>query len=295
MIFGLVLAVLGSSLACGGGGQAPNPIQNGPTVRPIVTTGDKSKLLQAQPSVQFSSGGQTTSLLITVEDTTSYQQMDGFGASLTDSSAWLIWNKLDASQQATLMQNLFSPTAGIGISFLRQPMGASDFSSVGNYSYDDMPPGETDPNLTNFSVVHDTAYIIPLLKQAITINPSIKVMGVPWSPPAWMKTTGTMNGGEMITAYNSSLAQYFVNYLQAYQQQGVPIYAIAVQNEPLYSTKPTLSPTTLDLRLQPLDSAASSCWRTTTTGTTLHTPRLCCRRRPPTTLPGRRSTAMPGT
>lgn len=234
LLFSLLLAALGSGLACGGG-QSPGPIQNGPTVQPVVTTGDKSKLLQAQPTVQFSSGGAATSWVITVDDTTTYQQMDGFGASLTDSSAWVMSNKLDSSQQAALMQTLFSPTAGIGISFLRQPMGASDFSSVGNYSYDDMPAGQTDPNLTNFSIAHDTAYIIPLLKQAIAVNPAIKVMGVPWSPPAWMKTTGSMNGGNMIAAYYPSLAQYFVNYLQAYQQQGVPIYALAVQNEPLNS------------------------------------------------------------
>ena len=99
-----------------------------------------------------------------------------------------------------------------------------------------MPTGQTDPNLTNFSIAHDTAYIIPLVKQAISINPSLKVVALPWSPPAWMKTTGTMNGGNMNPAYFSSLARYFVNFAQSYQQQGIPIYALSVQNEPLYST-----------------------------------------------------------
>jgi glucosylceramidase len=98
------------------------------------------------------------------------------------------------------MQQLFSPSGGIDISFLRQPMGATDFSASGNYSYDDMPSGQTDPNLTNFSVAHDTAYIIPLLKQALVLNPNIKVVALPWSPPAWIKSTGTMNGGNMNTA-----------------------------------------------------------------------------------------------
>jgi glucosylceramidase len=231
----LTLAVLGFELACGGG-QEPPPVQNGPTVQPVVTTGDQTKLLQPQSTVRFSSGGQATSLVINVDESTTYQTIDGFGASLTDSSAWLIWNKLDSSQQAALMQSLFSRTSGIGISFLRQPMGASDFSSIGNYSYDDMPAGQTDPNLVNFSVAHDTTYIIPLLQQSMAVNPAIKVIGVPWSPPAWMKTTGTMNGGNMITLYFPSLAQYFVQYVQAYQLQGIPIYALAVQNEPLYST-----------------------------------------------------------
>jgi len=230
----LILGAAVLMVACGGG-QMPPPIQNGPIVQPVLTTGDHAMLLQSQPTVQFSSGGQPTSLVITVDATTTYQTIDGFGASLTDSSAWLIWNKLDVAQQTTLLQNLFSPASGIGISFLRQPMGASDFSSSGNYSYDDVPAGQTDPNLVNFSISHDTAYIVPLLKQAIAVNRAIKVVGVPWSPPAWMKTSGTMNGGNMNTSYFSSLAQYFVLYAQAYQQQGVPIYALAVQNEPLNS------------------------------------------------------------
>ena len=222
--------------SCPGSNQTTKIISGGPTVQVVETTGDRAMLLQQQPNISFATGGSSSSLIITVDSATQYQQMDGFGASLTDSSAWLIWNKLTASQQTSLMQQLFSPTAGIGISFLRQPMGASDFSASGNYSYDDMPSGQTDPNLTNFSVAHDSAYIIPLIKQALSVNPGIKVVALPWSPPAWMKSSGTMNGGSMNTSYFSSLAQYFVDYTQAYQQQGIPIYAISVQNEPLYST-----------------------------------------------------------
>jgi glucosylceramidase len=204
-------------------------------VQVVETTGDQTMLLQAQPDISFSSGS-SSGLVIRVDATTQYQQMDGVGGSLTDSSAWLIWNKLSASQQTTLMQELFSPSKGIGISFLRQPMGATDFSASGNYSYDDLPAGQTDPNLTNFSIAHDTTYIIPLIKQALSINPNIKVVALPWSPPAWMKTTGTMNGGGMNTTFLPSLAQYFVDFVQAYQSQGIPIYALSVQNEPLYST-----------------------------------------------------------
>ena len=115
----------------------------------VETTGDQTMLLQAQPDISFSSGS-SSGLVIRVDATTQYQQMDGVGGSLTDSSAWLIWNKLSASQQTSLMQELFSPSKGIGISFLRQPMGATDSRASGNYSYDDMPAGQTDPNLTNF-------------------------------------------------------------------------------------------------------------------------------------------------
>jgi glucosylceramidase len=222
--------------SCPGSNQTTPTPSSGPSVQVVETTGDRAMLMQAQPSLSFASGGSSSGLVITVDPTTQYQQIDGFGGSLTDSSAWLIWNKLSASQQTTLMQELFSPSGGIGISFLRQPMGATDFSASGNYSYDDMPSGQTDPNLTNFSVTHDAAYIIPLVKQALAINPNIKVVALPWSPPAWMKSTGAMNGGNMNTAYFPSLAQYFVDFVQAYQQQGIPIYAVSVQNEPLYST-----------------------------------------------------------
>ena len=231
---GLAACLLFNS--CNGSTKPTQITSNGPTVQVVETTGDQTMLLQSQPSVTFGTGGTSSNLVITVDPTTQYQQMDGVGGSLTDSSAWLIWNKLTASQQTTLMQQLFSPTGGIGISFLRQPMGATDFSASGNYSYDDLPAGQTDLNLTNFSIAHDTTYIIPLVKQAIAINPNVKVVALPWSPPAWMKTTGTMNGGNMNTAYFPSLAQYFVDFVQGYQQQGVPIYALSVQNEPLYSS-----------------------------------------------------------
>lgn len=162
--------------------------------------------------------------------------MDGVGASLTDSAGWVLWNKLTASQRDSLMQSLFDPATGIGIGLLRQPMGATDFSASGNYSYDDMPAGQSDPTLGQFSIAHDTAYLIPLLQQALSINPALKVHALPWSPPAWMKSGGSMNGGNVTTADFPSLAQYFTRFIAAYQQQGIPIYAVSMQNEPLNST-----------------------------------------------------------
>ncbi len=230
-------AILGLVACSGGSSPRSTPFNpTGPSVRVVVTTGNQSLLLAPQPAATFGTGGTENSPAITVNEATQYQPIDGFGASLTDSAAWVIGNDLSASQQAALMQDLFSPTTGIGLSFLRQPMGASDFAVSGNYSYDDVPAGQTDPQLSKFSIAHDAAYIIPLLQKALAINPVAKVVALPWSPPAWMKTNGTMNGGNMNTSYFPSLAQYFVLYLQAYQQAGVPIYAISVQNEPLNST-----------------------------------------------------------
>jgi glucosylceramidase len=157
--------------------------------------------------------------------------MTGFGASFTDSSAWLVAN---SPLRNSIMTKLFSPSQGIGLDFLRQPIGASDFSrSV--YSYDDRPSGQTDPSLANFSISHDTAYILPILQQALQLNPAITIMATPWSPPGWMKTSGSMIGGTLNTADYQVFANYLVKFLQAYQAAGVPVSLITPQNEPEYS------------------------------------------------------------
>lgn len=209
----------------------------GQNVQVYETDGDQSKLLAAR-SVALSPGSPTGSptFTIAVDSATTYQQMDGVGASLTDSAGWVIWNDLTQAQRDALMQSLFDPNTGIGINILRQPMGASDMSASGNYSYDDMPAGQSDPNLAQFSIAHDQTYLIPLLREALAMNPALKVHALPWSPPAWMKTTGSMNGGNINTSDFPAMAQYFTRFIQAYEGQGIPIYAISMQNEPLNST-----------------------------------------------------------
>lgn len=190
--------------------------------------------LSQQPGLSFAPDSGANPLTITVDENIEFQQMEGFGASFTDSSAWLVYNRLSATQRNTLMTNLFNSQSGIGLSMLRQPMGASDYSASGNYSYDDMPYGATDYGLSSFSISHDNAYIIPLLKQALQLNPELKIIGTPWSPPGWMKTSRSMIGGNLNASAYSSLANYFVKYIQAYQAQGIPVSYITVQNEPLF-------------------------------------------------------------
>src|SRR5262249_47325231 len=131
---------------------------------------------------------------IFVDDTNKYQAIDGFGASLTESSAYLLKRKLTDVQRAEALRMLFDRQKGIGLSMLRQPMGASDFA-LQAYSYDEMPDGETDPDLKKFSIDHDRAEILPILKEILAINPKIKVIGSPWSAPGWMKTSGAMIQG----------------------------------------------------------------------------------------------------
>jgi glucosylceramidase len=199
-----------------------------------LTTDDQKSLLQPQAAVAFSTGSSATIPTVFIDELKRYQTIEGFGASFTDSSAWLINNKIvPASSLPALMNSLFDHTAGIGISFVRNPMGASDLSRS-LYSYDDIPAGATDPNLSSFSIAHDQADIIPLLRQAKSINPQLKIMANPWSPPGWMKTSGSMIGGSLLPTAYDSFAGYFVRYLQAYAAAGVPVDYISLQNEPLY-------------------------------------------------------------
>ncbi|HEY0756800.1 MAG TPA: malectin domain-containing carbohydrate-binding protein [Ktedonobacteraceae bacterium] len=220
--------------------QANTAQAAGPTVQAWLTTSNGSSQLAPQANLTFGSPTGNSSTL-NVNEYQELQQMDGFGAAVTDSSAWLIYNNLSASQRTTLMQNLFSPTQGIGLSFVRIPMGASDFSLTGAYSYDDLPAGQSDLSLNNFSINHDNAYIIPVLQQAHSLNPNLKFMANPWSPPAWMKTNGSMlgvvngNTGTLNSNAYGPLAQYFVKFVQAYQAQGIPIYALSPQNEPEFA------------------------------------------------------------
>lgn len=234
VVLGALLFSADLLLQASQGSRVASAARNGASV--WLTTADLRQHLDREGNVSFSTGSGSDVIRITVDENKTYQQMTGFGASFTDASAWLVYNKLNKGQRDQLMKMLFDPKQGIGLSFLRQPMGASDLTlpSSGEYSYDDMPKGQTDPDLTHFSIQHDEAYIIPVLKQALQINPNLKIMATPWSPPGWMKSTDSMEGGTLNTDAYGPYANYFVKFIQAYQAQGIPIYAVTVQNEPLY-------------------------------------------------------------
>lgn len=171
---------------------------------------------------------------VTVDASTTFQEIEGFGASLTDSSAWLIHEFLNASERQAVLTDLFDPVDGIGLSYLRQPMGASDFR-LQEYSYDDLPAGvSSDYNLNYFSIAYDEDYIIPALQQILAINPEVRVMGSPWSPPAWMKNSLSIGWGHLKSDVYPTYANYFVKYIQAYAAHGIHIDAVTLQNEPYY-------------------------------------------------------------
>jgi glucosylceramidase len=197
-----------------------------------LTTPDRTNVVAPQAaSLHFSSeGGQLP--VLTVDDSQHFQTMDGFGFALTGGSAQLLI-RMGAAQRAALLKDLFLTGGdGIGVSYLRLSIGASDMNER-VYSYDDLPPGETDVEMAKFSLGPDRADVIPVLKEILAIRPGIKILGSPWSAPAWMKTNDDVKGGELKPEYYGAFANYFVKYIQAMRTEGITIDAITVENEPL--------------------------------------------------------------
>lgn len=228
---GVVLAAglltVGIGVAGAPPGQGVRPSR--PAAHVWVTTPDGSERMHDRGTVPFRKGG-SDRLTITIDPSLRYQRMDGIGASITDSSAAVLMELDPATRNAT-MRDLFVTD---GLSFLRQPIGSSDFVNGPHYTYDDVPPGETDYDLSHFSIAHDEAQILPLIRQALALNPRLKVMGTPWSPPAWMKTNDSLVGGRLIDdpRIYQAYADYLVKFVQAYQAAGVPIFGLTIQNEP---------------------------------------------------------------
>jgi len=224
----------------------PPPVPSPSLVQVVQTDPALSQQMAPQPAISFSSAPPPGVPVIDVNDQVGYQRFEGLGGALTDSSAWLIHDQLSTADQATLMQDLFGP-GGIHLNFLRVAMGASGAMTVGPaYSYDDMPSGQSDPTLSQFSINHDLAYIIPTLQQALTINPTLQILANPWSPPGWMKANDSLgnqnDSGTLLSSAYQPLANYFVKVIRAYAVEGVPIRAITPQNEPRTSGSGTAYP-----------------------------------------------------
>ena len=223
----------------------PVVAQAGP-VKVWETDADQSKLLAPQADIDF---GEVSGTVITVDPSRTYQSMVGFGASMTDASAWLIRNKVTASQRDALMNDLFG-AEGLGFSFTRLTIGASDFSRE-HYSYDDMPNGESDPGLAHFSIEAAKADVIPAVKQALALNPKLTVMASPWSAPGWMKTTDSLIQGSLKADAYPYFAEYLSRYLTDMRAEGIDITLLTLQNEPGF--EPDSYP---GMRVEPASRAA---------------------------------------
>lgn len=227
------LALIALLAGCGGRGslRISDVIPHG-VAQSWTTTGDQSRLLAREEDVPIGMPGDSVAAVIDVDTGAVYQEMIGFGAAMSDASAYLLNRTLGARRDA-IMQELFGRNPGIGLSFLRTPIGASDFSPE-HYSYADMPAGAADPELKRFSIDRDRADKLPAIKRALTINPRLKVVGSPWSAPGWMKSSGSLIQGSLRPGAYSVFADYLLRFIQAYDAAGVPIFAITVQNEPAH-------------------------------------------------------------
>ncbi|HUO74207.1 MAG TPA: glycoside hydrolase family 30 beta sandwich domain-containing protein [Solirubrobacteraceae bacterium] len=208
----------------------------------VQTSVSLAERMKRLPDAILARGRPRTSTVVHVQDGVRYQRILGFGATLTDSSAWLIRRQLSPSDRTALMGQLFGPD-GLNLDFIRLPMGASDFTARGKpYSYDDMPRGQSDPSLQHFSIAHDMPYIIPTLREALAIHPRLFVFANPWTAPAWMKanqaTDDFGNVGTLLPAAFGPFAAYFVKFVQAYARQGIAVDAIGPENEPVVAEDP---------------------------------------------------------
>ncbi len=222
------------------------PVTPEPTTNDVdiwVTKANGTVLLQKQNKITSFGTTANSNPVITVDDAVKYQTMDGFGYTLTGGSASLI-NQMTDTKKNELINELFGKgDNSIALSYVRLSMGASDLDAT-VFSYNDLPVGETDINQTKFTINPDKTHLIPILKKILAINPTIKIIATPWSPPIWMKDINSSIGGSLKLEYYNSYANYFVKYIQAMKAEGITIHAITPQNEPLHpGNNPSMSMT----------------------------------------------------
>lgn len=208
----------------------PPPQSTDVDVSFYLTLPDRSRLVEKQ-ATGFMAMTDNSNPTIRVNESEVFQTMDGFGFTLTGGSAQLL-NNMSAGARASILAELFGNAPGqVASSYLRVSIGSSDLdASV--FSYNDLPAGQTDVSLTNFSIARDMTNLVPVLREIIAINPNIKIMATPWSAPAWMKTNQSTVGGELRPQFYPTYANYFVRYIQAMSAQGITIDTIVTQNEP---------------------------------------------------------------
>jgi glucosylceramidase len=195
-----------------------------------LTTADETKKLAEQPAPK-PDGPAKGDELVTIDTSKRFQKMQGFGAAMTDASAQ-VFSQLPEDKRKAIMSELFGRGAnGLGLSFTRLTVGASDFSPT-HYSYDDSPGNAPDPELRHFSIAPARQYVLPRVREALAINPDLMVMISPWSAPAWMKTTKSLYQGKLVPEYYPAFANYLARTVEDFGREGVPVAMLTIQNEP---------------------------------------------------------------
>jgi len=206
--------------------------QSGGRVDVWRTNADRSQLLSHQQLGRERKTGSLADVSIVVNDAKAMQQVEGFGFAMTGGSAQLLHHMSPSARHALLRELFGTDKKGLGVSYLRLSIGASDMNDH-VYTYDDLPEGQTDPTLAHFSLKEDQADVIPVMKEVLGIAPHLHLLASPWTAPAWMKTNGSVKGGTLRPEYYQAYATYLVRYLKEMQANGIPIDAITMQNEPL--------------------------------------------------------------
>ncbi len=201
------------------------------SIRWWLTTEDLKQKLAPQPALTWLTATNLPGERLVINPAEIFQTMLGLGSSLEPSTC-SNFSRMTAADRERTMEQLVSPSAGMGMNLMRVCIGTPDFTGDSWYSYDDLPAGQTDPELKQFSIEKDRAYILPALKLARQKNPELLFFASPWSPPGWMKSTGNMIGGHLLPASYPVYAEYFVKFIRAYEAEGIPIYAVTIQNEP---------------------------------------------------------------
>ena len=227
----ILMIVVGFLTACTGAKDRVTAVSKDAGVAYWLTTGDKNSLLEKQEDLTFTDQSNQAAI-IEIDNAQKFQPIDGFGYALTGGSADLINEKLSVQQRTALLKELFLTDGnGIGISYLRVSIGASDLDDH-VFSYCDLPSGKTDPELKSFTLKEDKENLIPVLKEILALNPGIRIMGSPWSAPVWMKTNNLPKAGSLKPEFYDAYARYFVKYIQEMEKEGIRIDAITLQNEP---------------------------------------------------------------
>lgn len=193
-----------------------------------LTTADQAHLLDRQAPIVWQDATAVKAAIM-VDDSRAEQTMDGFGHALTGGSAQLLMGMSPQARHA-LLEDLFSAD-GIATSYIRVSVGASDMNDH-VYTYDDLEAGAVDPKLKRFSLAEDDRFVVPVLREILAINPSVKILASPWTAPAWMKTNDAVKGGELRKEFYPAYAHYWVLYLKGMKKRGIRIDTLTVQNEP---------------------------------------------------------------
>lgn len=237
------LLLLGAiSNSCGDNSKevdTPNTNPSTPTtvtsgdVKVLTTSSDRSKNL-TESFIDFNKTSNTSKTTIQLNPSETFQTIDGFGAAITGSTARNLL-KMEAADRQKFLTETFSPTEGYGMSYIRICIGCSDFS-LSEYTCCDKP------GIENFGLtLEETQYVLPILKEILAINSTIKILGSPWTAPRWMKVNNltelkpyeSWTSGQLNPAYYQDYAEYFVKWIQAFKDNGINIHAITPQNEPL--------------------------------------------------------------